>query len=46
MRPRPCKYLAKKYGTDVLTLDVSDKDVRAGEGREWLLDKVHTFLHH
>jgi len=37
---------SKKYGTDVLTLDVSDKDVRAGEGREWLLDKVHTFLHH
>lgn len=36
---------AKKYQTQVLTLDVSDKDIRTGPGREWLLDHVHTFLH-
>lgn len=35
---------AKKYNTEVLTLDVSDKDVRTGPGREWLLDTVQSFL--
>lgn len=35
-----------KYGLEVLRVDVSELDIRSGEGREHLLNKVHDFLHH
>lgn len=35
-----------KYGLEVLRVDVSDLDIRSGEGRERLLTDVHDFLHH
>jgi deoxyadenosine/deoxycytidine kinase len=36
----------KKYGLEVLRVDVTDRDIRTGEGREVFLDQVHDFLHH
>jgi deoxyadenosine/deoxycytidine kinase len=36
--------LARKYGVDVWKLDVSDIDIRSGQGRERFLDEVRTFL--
>ncbi|MBL91904.1 MAG: deoxynucleoside kinase [Myxococcales bacterium] len=36
----------KKYGMEVLNLDVSSMDIRSGEGKGMLLDKVNDFLHH
>lgn len=36
----------QKYGCEVLRVDVSDLDIRTGEGREQLLTQVHDFLHH
>jgi deoxyadenosine/deoxycytidine kinase len=35
-----------KYGLEVLRIDVSELDIRSGEGREDLLTRVHDFLHH
>jgi deoxyadenosine/deoxycytidine kinase len=35
-----------KYGLEVLRVDVSELDIRSGEGRELLLNRVHDFLHH
>jgi deoxyadenosine/deoxycytidine kinase len=35
----------KKYGVEVLTLDVASLDIRTGEGREVFLDQVQNFLH-
>lgn len=35
-----------KYGLEVLRVDVSELDIRSGEGRQLLLDRVHDFLHH
>jgi deoxyadenosine/deoxycytidine kinase len=36
--------LASKYGVDVWKLDVSDTDIRSGQGRERFLDEVNAFL--
>lgn len=36
----------QKYGLEVLKVDVSRVDIRSGEGKEMLLEKVHDFLHH
>lgn len=36
----------EKYGREVLRVDVSDIDIRSGEGRELLLDQVEDFLRH
>ncbi len=36
----------QKYGMEVLNLDVSELDIRTGEGRGMLLDKVNDFIHH
>ena len=36
----------QKYGMEVLNLDVSTLDIRSGEGKGMLLDKVNDFLHH
>ena len=36
--------LAGKYGVDVLTLDVTNLDIRTGPGRAEFLDRVSTFL--
>jgi deoxyadenosine/deoxycytidine kinase len=36
--------LAGKYGIDVLTVDVTNLDIRSGRGREQFLDDVSTFL--
>jgi deoxyadenosine/deoxycytidine kinase len=36
--------LAGKYGVDVLTLDVTNLDIRTGQGRAEFLDKVSEFL--
>ena len=36
--------LASKYGVDVWKLDVSDIDIRNGQGRERFLDEVNAFL--
>lgn len=35
---------AHKYGIDVLTLDVSQLDIRSGAGKEAFLDKVNNFI--
>ncbi len=35
-----------KYGLEVLKIDVSELDIRSGDGRELLLNQVHDFLHH
>lgn len=35
-----------KYGLEVLRVDVSELDIRSGEGRERLLTAVQDFLHH
>lgn len=35
----------QKYKMDVMTLNVSDIDIRGGEGREMFLDKVQSFLY-
>jgi deoxyadenosine/deoxycytidine kinase len=37
--------LEKKYGVDLLNIDVSQVDIRLGQGQEMLLDKVQSFLH-
>lgn len=34
----------RKYDQDVLTIDVTDRDIRQGEGRERFLREVHAFL--
>jgi deoxyadenosine/deoxycytidine kinase len=36
--------LEKKYGVDVLTIDVEKMDIRAGEGKEHFLDMVNNFI--
>lgn len=36
--------LSGKYGIDVLTVDVTDTDIRSGSGREEFLDRVSAFL--
>jgi deoxyadenosine/deoxycytidine kinase len=36
--------LEKKYGMDVLTIDVEKMDIRAGDGREHFLDAVNNFI--
>lgn len=36
--------LEKKYGVDVLTIDVEKLDVRSGEGKEYFLDAVNNFI--
>ena len=36
--------LEKKYGVDLLNIDVSEIDIRLGSGREMFLDKVQSFL--
>jgi deoxyadenosine/deoxycytidine kinase len=36
--------LQKKYGIDVLPLDVTSLDIRTGRGRDQFLDRVTTFL--
>lgn len=36
--------LSKKYGIDVMTVDVSTIDIRTGKGRSEFLDKVSTFF--
>lgn len=36
--------LSGKYGVDVLTLDVTNLDIRTGKGRAEFLDRVSTFL--
>jgi deoxyadenosine/deoxycytidine kinase len=36
--------LQTKYGVDCLVLDVSNQDIRIGQGREEFLDRVSTFL--
>jgi deoxyadenosine/deoxycytidine kinase len=33
-----------KYGVDALTIDVTELDIRNGQGREEFLDRVSTFL--
>jgi deoxyadenosine/deoxycytidine kinase len=35
-----------KYGLEVLKIDVSELDIRSGDGRTHLLDRVQDFLHH
>jgi deoxyadenosine/deoxycytidine kinase len=36
--------LSKKYGIEVMTIDVSTLDIRTGKGRQEFLDKVSTFF--
>jgi deoxyadenosine/deoxycytidine kinase len=36
--------IQNKYGVDALTLDVTELDIRNGQGREEFLDRVSTFL--
>lgn len=36
--------MRNKYGVDVLTVDVTSSDIRAGKGREEFLDRVSAFL--
>lgn len=36
--------LEKKYGVDVLTIDVEKMDIRTGEGKDYFLDTVHSFM--
>lgn len=36
--------LTKKYGIEVMTIDVSQLDIRTGKGRQEFLDKVSTFF--
>jgi deoxyadenosine/deoxycytidine kinase len=35
---------ATKYGLDVLRVDVSNMDIRSGQGKDELLDTVRDFL--
>jgi deoxyadenosine/deoxycytidine kinase len=36
--------LSNKYGIDTLTVDVTELDIRNGQGREQFLDKVSDFF--
>jgi deoxyadenosine/deoxycytidine kinase len=36
----------RKYGLDVLRVDVSDTDIRSGDGKAFLLESVEDFLSH
>lgn len=36
--------LEKKYGVDVLKIDVAKTDIRSGDGKEYFLDAVNTFI--
>jgi deoxyadenosine/deoxycytidine kinase len=36
--------LSSKYGLDVLKLDVTNTDIRSGEGKTQFLDEVSSFL--
>ena len=36
--------LAQKYGVDVLKVDVTNTDIRNGEGKARFLDEVSAFL--
>ncbi|MFZ9889498.1 MAG: deoxynucleoside kinase, partial [Myxococcota bacterium] len=35
-----------KYGVEVLRVDVSEIDIRSGDGRRQFLEQVSDFLHH